>query len=117
MTQQEVESATGLPFHAGRQDHTDCEFIGDMSRNNEMTVVVSLDPENNLAGASVDFADGHTVMVLGRDAWWSPSITELWVDLGGGRTLQVQIIPIDTPLGQDLFPVAETLAKLALNRL
>ncbi len=82
-----------------------------------MTIVVSTDNANNISGARRDFADGHTVTGLGSDAWWSPSITELWVDLGNGRTLQVQIIPIGSPLDQDYFPIAQGLAKIAISRL
>ena len=82
-----------------------------------MTIVVATDRENNISGARRDFADGCTVTGLGNDAWWSPSITELWVDLGNGGTLQVQIIPIGSPFDQDYLPIAQTLAKLALSRL
>ena len=107
---------TGLPFGPGLRDGSDCDFVGDMSQNNEMTVVVSTDFENNIDGARRDFADGHTVTGLGRDAWWSPSITELWIDLGTGQTIQVQIIPIGSPVDQDYFPVAQALGKIALTR-
>jgi hypothetical protein len=117
VTQAEVQQIAALPFAAGRRDGPDCDFVGDSAQGNEMTIVVSTDNQNNISGARRDFADGHTVTGLGNDAWWSPSITELWVDLGGGRTLQVQIVPIDSPIDQDFLPIAQTLAKLAISRL
>ncbi len=117
VTQAEVQQAAALPFTPGRRDGSDCDFVGDTTQGNDMTIVVSTDNENNITGARRDFADGHTVTGLGRDAWWSPSITELWVDLGNGGTLQVQIIPIGSPLNQDFFPIAQALGKIALSRL
>jgi hypothetical protein len=116
VTQAEVQQTAALPFAAGRRDGSDCDFVGDTAQGNFTTIVVSTDNQNNISGARRDFADGHTVTGLGLDAWWSPSITELWVDLGGGRTLQVQVIPIDAPIDQDFFPIAQTLAKLAISR-
>lgn len=117
VTQAEVRQAAALPFALGHRDGSDCDFVGDHNQGNDMTIVVSTDNENNIGGARLAFADGHTVTGLGNDAWWSPSITELWVDLGNGGTLQVQIIPIGSPVDQDYFPIAQALAKIALSRL
>jgi hypothetical protein len=117
VTQAEVQQAAALPFAIGHRDSSDCDFVGDSTQGNDMTIVVSTDDANNIAGARRDFADGHTVTGLGNDAWWSPSITELWIDLGNGGTLQVQIIPIGSPVDQDYFPIAQALAKIALSRL
>jgi hypothetical protein len=117
VTQAEVQQAAALRFAVGHRDGSDCDFVGDHNQGNDMTIVVSTDNENNIGGARLGFADGHTVTGLGNDAWWSPSITELWVDLGNGGTLQVQIIPIGSPVDQDYFPIAQALAKIALSRL
>ena len=38
------------------------------------------------------FPDGETLQVDGRDAWWSSSITILWVDRGGDATTTVQFV-------------------------
>ena len=38
------------------------------------------------------FPDGETLQVDGRDAWWSSSITILWVDRGGDDTTTVQFV-------------------------
>jgi hypothetical protein len=117
VTQQEVEAATSLPFLAGGTEDTGCTFNGDFNKGNFTSVVIDTDPNNTIAAAKVDFTDGHDVTGLGHAAYWSPSVTELWVDAGGNRTLQVQLVLFDISNGQDYLPAAQALAKLALSRL
>jgi hypothetical protein len=117
VTQQEVEAATSLPFLAGVTEDTGCTFNGDFNRGNFTSVVIDTDPTNTIAAAKVEFTDGHDVTGLGHAAYWSPSVTELWVDAGGNRTLQVQLVLFDISNGQDYLPAAQALAKLALSRL
>jgi hypothetical protein len=118
VTPAEVEHATNLPFLPGETDDgTDCTFNGDDSQNNFTSVVIGIDPNNSVAAAKADFPDGHDVSGLGLPAYWSPSVTELWVDLGGNRPLQVQLVFFDTSTGQDYLPVARSLAQIAISRL
>jgi hypothetical protein len=117
VTQQEVEHATNLPYTPGEMDGADCTYNGDFSKENFTAVVIGTDFSNTVQAARIEFQDGHDVSGLGHAAYWSPSLTELWVDLGGNRTLQVQLVLFDVSNGQDYLPVAQGLAQIALSRL
>ena len=118
MTLEEVEKATGLPFLPGETDDgTDCTFNGDDSQNNFSSVVIGADPDNSVAAAKAEFTDGHDVSGMGVPAYWSPSVTELWLDLAGHRPLQVQLVFFDDGTGQDFLPLAQSLARIAISRL
>jgi hypothetical protein len=114
VTLEEVEHATNLPFLPGETNDTDCTYDGDGSLNNFTSVVIGTDPNYTIAAAKADFNDGHDVSGIGHAAYWSPSLPELWVELGGNRTFQIQLVQFD--LGPDYLPVALALARIAISR-
>lgn len=115
LTADEASSALGVTLTVGSSSETDCSWDSDF-QTSDISLIGSRDVGDLELDAEDLYTDGHALQVGGRDAWYSPDVLALFVDVGDDLlfTLELYGTPPDD---LDLETAFTGLATLALPRL
>jgi hypothetical protein len=115
LTAEEASAALGATLTVGSSSDTDCSWDSDFVTSN-LSLLVARDAGDFELDAKEIFPDGVEVDVAGRPGWYTEEGLALFVDLGDGMLLTVELF--GTPADSIDVPAALTgLASLALPRL
>lgn len=109
-----VGTIVGIAVARAEGDATGCTYMTDgasFADGGYVTVNVRIDPIP-LGPVEAAFPDGEALEVDGRRAWWSPTLTALWVDRDGSTTTVVQFVlsPADVATREHAIALAQALA-------
>ncbi len=115
LTPEEASAALGVTLTVGSSSETDCSWDSDFVTS-DVSLLVARDAGDFELDAREVFPDGVEVDVAGRPGWYTAEGLALFVDLGDGLLLTVELFgtPAD---GIDIRSALTDLASLALPRL
>jgi hypothetical protein len=115
LTAEEASTALGATLTVGSSSDTDCSWDADFTTS-DISLLVARDAGDFELDAQEIFPDGVEVDVAGRRGWYTPEALALFVDLGDGMLLTMELF--GTPAETIDVPAALTgLATLVLPRL
>lgn len=115
LTPEEASAALGVTLTVGSSSETDCSWDSDFVTS-DVSLLVARDAGDFELDAKEIFPDGVEVDVAGRPGWFTTEGLALFVDLGDGMLLTVELF--GTPAeGVDVSSALAGLATMALPRL
>jgi hypothetical protein len=115
LTPEEASAALGVTLAIGSSSDTDCSWDPDYV-NSDVSLIVARDAGDFELDAKEIFPDGVDVDVAGKAGWYTPDALALFVDLGDGMLLTMELFG-SPPDDFDAQAALTGLAALVLPRL